>query len=94
MEHLHMNWLRSLGGAQAACPHVPDSFPAPSGGRCQECGSTFNLRMCATCGHVGCCESQAGHARAHALDVHHPVILSMPVGAGFTWCYEENAYVG
>ena len=89
-----MNWLRSLGGAQTACAHVPDTLPAPSGGRCEECGSTYNLRMCATCGHVGCCESQAGHARRHALTEHHPVILSMPVGAGFTWCYEEDAYVG
>jgi uncharacterized UBP type Zn finger protein len=90
-----MDWLRTLGGgAKAACTHVPESLAAPSGARCEECGSTFNLRLCATCGHVGCCESQLGHARAHALGEHHPVILSMPVGRGFTWCYEENAYVG
>jgi len=89
-----MKWLRLLGGAQTACTHVPDSLAAPSGTRCEECGSSFNLRMCATCGHVGCCESQAGHARHHARAAHHPVIVSMPAGRGFTWCYEENAYVG
>lgn len=89
-----MNLPRSLGGARAACPHVPDSLAEPSGSRCEECGSGFNLRMCATCGHVGCCESQAGHARAHALGEGHPVIVSMPLGRGFTWCYEEKAYVG
>lgn len=89
-----MKWLRSLGGAKTACDHIPDSMAAPAGGRCEECGSAFNLRMCATCGHVGCCESQAGHARRHALAERHPVIVSMPVGTGFTWCYEEKAYVG
>ena len=60
---------------------------------CEACGSTFNLRLCAECGHVGCCESQAGDARAHALGMNHPVILEMPAGAGFTWCYAENRYV-
>jgi uncharacterized UBP type Zn finger protein len=89
-----MNLLRSLGGAKTACAHVPASLPAPSGSGCEECESTFNLRPCATCGHVGCCESQAGHARRHALLEHHPVIVAMPVSHGFTWCYEENAYVG
>lgn len=88
-----MNLLRSLLGGQAACSHLPETTATPSGDHCEECGSTFNLRMCATCGHVGCCESQAGDARAHALSARHPVILSMPVGHGFTWCYEENAYV-
>ena len=87
-----MRWLRSLGGART-CVHIPETIATPSGGRCEECRSTFNLRMCATCGHVGCCESQAGHARRHALDEHHPVIISMPLEAGFSWCYEENSYV-
>ncbi len=89
-----MNWLRSPRGARTACTHVPGTLPAPTGARCEECGSGYNLRLCATCGHVGCCESQAGHARAHARSEQHPVIVSMPVGQGFTWCYEENAYVG
>lgn len=77
-----------------ACSHVPGVVAEPSGARCEECGSGFSLRMCATCGHVGCCESQAGDARRHALAEMHPVIVSMPVGLGFTWCYEDNAYVG
>ena len=76
-----------------SCAHSPTVLATPSGSACEECGSTFNLRMCAACGHVGCCESQAGHARAHALGQGHAVILSMPVGAGFTWCYTENAYI-
>lgn len=89
-----MNWLRSIRAEPPICTHVPESLPAPSGARCEECGSGYSLRMCATCGHVGCCESQAGHARAHAFAEQHPVIVALPVDRGFTWCYEENAYVG
>jgi hypothetical protein len=46
--------------------------------------------MCASCGHVGCCESQA---RRHAASAQHPVIVAMPIDRGFTWCYVENSYV-
>jgi len=89
-----MKMLRSLLGTNTACTHLPDATAAPSGARCEECGSTFSLRLCATCGHVGCCESQAGDARRHALTAGHPVIKSLPLDGGFTWCYEENTYVG
>jgi hypothetical protein len=75
------------------CAHIPNDLPTPTSDRCQECASHFNLRRCATCGHVGSCESQRGHARAHALSQGHPVILSMPVGRGFTRCYADDTYV-
>ncbi len=78
----------------ASCPHLPDEIAAPRADHCEECGSRHSLRLCATCGHVGCCESQAGHARAHALGDHHPVIKSLPLGErSFTWCYETNEYL-
>jgi uncharacterized UBP type Zn finger protein len=89
-----MQILRHLLPRTEACDHVPNGIPPAQATQCQECGSRFNLRLCATCGHVGCCESQAGHARAHALTANHPVIYSMPAGSGFTWCYAENRYVG
>ena len=82
-----------IEGAHRLCAHAPAIVTAPSGNKCEECGSTSNLRLCAECGHVGCCESQAGDARAHALDSSHPVILQMPAGKGFSWCYAENRYV-
>jgi CPA1 family monovalent cation:H+ antiporter len=77
----------------AACQHAPATIASPSGNVCDECGSTVNLRLCAACGHVGCCESQAGHGRSHALGANHPVILQMPAGSGFMWCYTESRYV-
>jgi uncharacterized UBP type Zn finger protein len=80
----------------AADSPIDTSLP-PSGPGCVECeaeqGWWVHLRRCATCGHVGCCESQSGHGRAHALSTQHPVILQMPAGKGFTWCYAENRYV-
>lgn len=85
------NHFASSGGE---CRHVPADTPQPQADRCQECGSRFSLRVCATCGHVGCCESQAGDARTHALGEGHPVIRSLPLTpGGFTWCYEERRYV-
>jgi hypothetical protein len=76
------------------CEHAPPASAAPRAARCEECGSGFNLRSCAHCGHVGCCESQAGHARAHALGEGHPLIEQMTgAGPGFAWCYAESRYV-
>ena len=75
------------------CAHMPETIATPSGSACEECGSTINIRLCAHCGHVGCCESQAGHGREHALGENHPVILQMPIGNGFMWCYAENRYL-
>ena len=78
----------------AACVHYPQERAEPRSATCEECGSGINLRACVSCGHVGCCESQAGHARAHALGEHHPVIEQVtPGGPGWAWCYEENSYL-
>jgi CPA1 family monovalent cation:H+ antiporter len=76
------------------CTHVPGASAEPRAASCEGCGSRFNLRSCAECGYVGCCESQLGHDREHALSSGHPVIVSMPVSRGsFTWCYECRRYV-
>ncbi len=79
-----------------ACPHVTETSAetVPAAAHCEECDSTSSLRMCATCGHVGCCESQQGHNTQHARASGHPVIRSLPLSANsFTWCYECKAYV-
>ena len=76
------------------CVHLPSERTAPRAAACEGCGSIFNLRACAHCGYVGCCESQAAHNRKHAHEAGHPVIVSFPVGPGsFTWCYECSRYV-
>ena len=85
---------RNTTASRSWCEHAPDVRVEPRATTCEECGSGVNLRACVTCGHVGCCESQAGHARAHALGEHHPVIEQITGhGMGWAWCYEEGQYL-
>ncbi len=86
--------MTSAPESTAACMHASAALATPQTATCQECGSTFNLRMCTECGHVGCCESQRGHNTAHARASGHPVIKSFPIEpASFTWCYTCNRYL-
>jgi uncharacterized UBP type Zn finger protein len=75
------------------CEHVPADLAEPRSKICESCGETRNLRACAECGHVGCCESLNAHNTAHQRASGHPVIRSMPIEAGFTWCYSCEAYL-
>jgi uncharacterized UBP type Zn finger protein len=84
--------LRS-GGPARTCEHL-DSIGHPAEPRataCEECGARSSLRVCLTCGHVGCCDSSRGHATAHAHDTGHPVIRAMP--RGFIYCYVDREYL-
>jgi hypothetical protein len=74
-------------------PGVP-----PSGTGCVEClagdGWWLNLRRCAACGHVGCCDSSPGrHASRHAAESGHPVARSFEPGEDWFWDYERGAPV-
>jgi hypothetical protein len=65
---------------------------------CQEClqvGSPWlHLRLCLTCGHVGCCDSSPlRHARVHAVGVGHPIVRSFEPGENWRWCYVDEIYV-
>ncbi len=88
-----MQIFKHFFGSAEPCEHLPESVPAAQANQCQECGSGFNIRLCGTCGHVGCCDSQAGHARTHATETGHPIIYADPRGGGFTWCYLHMRYL-
>jgi uncharacterized UBP type Zn finger protein len=65
---------------------------------CEEClqiGSPWlHLRLCMTCGHVGCCDSSPNrHARAHAATAAHPIVQSFEPGEDWLWCYVDEAFV-
>ena len=66
---------------------------------CEDClatgGRWVHLRMCQTCGHVGCCDSSPNrHASAHARDEGHPIARSAERGETWSWCYvDEVAFV-
>jgi uncharacterized UBP type Zn finger protein len=86
--------MNRFSPTQTECTHQPTQSAQPRANACEGCASTFNLRVCTTCGHVGCCESQSGHNTAHSRATGHQVIKSMPVEPGhFTWCYACNTYL-
>lgn len=65
---------------------------------CAEClatgGRWVHLRMCLTCGHVGCCDSSPNrHATAHFRQTDHPVVRSFEPGEDWRWCYLDEAVV-
>ena len=66
---------------------------------CEEClktGSTWvHLRLCLTCGHVGCCDSSRNqHATKHYKAHHHPLVRSLEPGESWVWCYPDDMIVG
>ncbi|GAB2470473.1 ubiquitin carboxyl-terminal hydrolase family protein [Jatrophihabitans fulvus] len=68
-----------------------DPSAVPSGEGCLECdgagGWWVHLRRCATCGHIGCCDtSPSQHARRHHEQTGHTVITSFEPGED--WFYD------
>ena len=63
---------------------------------CEECekeGTNWvAIRMCLTCGHVGCCDSSIGlHARKHFEQTNHPMMIELP-RKSWKWCYVHDQY--
>ena len=54
----------------------------------------LHLRMCETCGKIGCCDSSPRrHARAHAGVIGHPIVRSLEPGENWRWCFVHEAFV-
>ncbi|MEQ9264428.1 MAG: UBP-type zinc finger domain-containing protein [Balneolaceae bacterium] len=67
----------------------------PTSHECETCiqqgDSWVHLRMCMTCGYVGCCDSSKNkHARKHYMRNDHPVIRSVEPGESWRYCYIHN----
>jgi uncharacterized UBP type Zn finger protein len=63
---------------------------------CEDClrtgGKWLHLRICLTCGHVGCCDDSPNrHATAHHRRSGHPIIRSLEPGEDWSWCFEDEA---
>jgi uncharacterized UBP type Zn finger protein len=70
----------------------------PSGHGCAEClrtgGVWVHLRLCMTCGHVGCCDNSPGkHATKHFHGSAHPVIRSYEPGEDWGYCYPDELFL-
>jgi uncharacterized UBP type Zn finger protein len=68
----------------------------PSADGCTDClamgGRWVHLRLCLTCGHVGCCDSSPNkHATAHFHAGGHPLVQSYEPGEDWVWCYADEA---
>jgi uncharacterized UBP type Zn finger protein len=90
-----------LGNDAVACAHIDqirDVTPTSRG--CEQClalGDTWvHLRMCMTCGTVGCCDSSKNtHAHRHAREQApgHQIIRSMQPGEDWLWCFTDQVAV-
>jgi len=79
------------------CVHA-DSIRAvlPTAAGCEDClreGTTWvHLRVCLSCGYVGCCDSSPQrHARGHAERAEHPIIASAEPGEDWVYCFLDGA---
>jgi phosphoenolpyruvate-protein phosphotransferase len=87
-------------GGIMTCEHAANVKPVPprTPTGCEEClkaGTAWvHLRLCLTCGHVGCCDDSPGrHATRHAQRTSHPVIASFEPGERWAWCYADQVGV-
>ncbi|AVT33196.1 cation/H(+) antiporter [Plantactinospora sp. BC1] len=82
-----------------ACTHLDRiHITETDGDACRECldaGEEWvHLRMCLTCGAVGCCDESSGrHATAHFEQTGHPLIRSIEPHEDWQYCYVDGALV-
>ena len=70
----------------------------PGSEGCRECldlgDDWVHLRLCMTCGHVGCCDDSPNrHATRHFHATRHPVIKSYEPDEDWAWCYVDERMV-
>ena len=84
---------------EPVCTHLDAIQPVePATPGCEEClrdGAPWvHLRLCLTCGHVGCCDQSLGkHATNHFRSTGHPLIRSLEPGEAWIWCYVDEDVV-
>lgn len=84
----------------SCCSHLPENSnvtrKTPNG--CEEClklgDRWIHLRLCATCGHVGCCDdSKNKHAIKLFHPTNHPFIKSFEPDEDWGWCYVDELFI-
>ena len=79
-----------------SCTHLNQiKHVKPSANGCEEClkmgDEWVHLRMCLSCGHVGCCDdSKNKHATKHFRATQHPIMRSAQPGEDWGWCYVDE----
>lgn len=77
----HLDQIKSV------TPTTPDGCA-----ECLEHGDTWvHLRLCRTCGHVGCCDASMNkHATRHFQATGHPIMQSFEQGEDWMWCFVDE----
>jgi uncharacterized UBP type Zn finger protein len=81
------------------CEHTAEIHDVtPSARGCEDClkngDSWLHLRLCLSCGHVGCCDSSKNkHATKHFRTTRHPIVRSFEPGENWRWCYIDEQMV-
>jgi hypothetical protein len=99
--HEQRERVRSTGVAvtlEGDCDHLREVRPPvepDTPGECGDClreGTAWvHLRMCTSCGHVGCCDSSPQrHASVHHEHTDHPVMRSAEPGEDWRWCFVDE----
>jgi hypothetical protein len=75
--------------------HDRSNAAPPSIAGCEDClkigAEWLHLRMCTSCGHIGCCDDSPNrHATAHHRASGHPIVRSAEPGEDWFWCYEDE----
>ena len=81
-----------MSPTDAGCGHldtIADVEPSSTG--CEDClrigGRWVHLRMCLTCGKIGCCDQSPNHhATTHARETAHLLMRSAEPGEDWAWC--------
>lgn len=76
----HLDYIKDVSLEGDVCP------------QCVELGDRWvHLRVCMTCGQVGCCDSSPNrHASKHANSVGHPILRSLEPGETWMWCVVDE----
>ena len=102
-----MNVLASLkfvgqmlsGAGIKECDHLREIAVREGGpATCNDCVAEgtkwMHVRMCLSCGYVGCCDtSRRMHMRSHAEHTGHPLARSIERNESWVWCYPHNRLV-
>jgi uncharacterized UBP type Zn finger protein len=81
------------------CSHLDQiQSVVPSAEGCEDClkigGIWVRLRICLTCGHIGCCDNSPNkHATQHYHETHHALIQSFEPREDWIWCYVDEILI-
>lgn len=84
----------------AKCTHLDEArILSTTRYYCEDCvklgQSWVHLRLCLSCGHVGCCDSSPSqHASKHFGATGHPLVRSIEPGETWIWCYRDEVVAG